>query len=188
VPVRLRGPADVVGIDASQVVRMDPAPGTGDFEPTYFPCVEFDRSDFPWLFTRASADPSAKLRRWLCLVVVRRQNGASLGSAAGAPLPVLRIAAPADPNTELPDLAECWAWSHAQAASADSTQPNVLAALEGPPELALPRLVCPRILAPDTDYIACVVPTFELGRKAGLGLPIADGDLIAANSLASGRP
>src|SRR5689334_12311586 len=69
VPVRLRGPADVVGINANQVVRMDPSPGTSDFEPTYFPCVEFDRPDFPWLFTPASADPSAKLRPWLCLVV-----------------------------------------------------------------------------------------------------------------------
>ena len=34
-------------------------------------------------------------------------------------------------------------------------------------------------LSADTDYIACVVPTFELGRKAGLGLPIADTDLTA---------
>ena len=135
VPVRLRGPADVVGIDANQVVRMDPPPGTGDFEPTYFPSVEFDRPDFPWLFTPASADPSAKLRPWLCLVVVRKQDGVSLGSTVNAPLPVLRIAAPADPNTELPDLRECWAWAHAQAAAADSTQPNVLVALEGSPEL-----------------------------------------------------
>src|SRR3712207_5703869 len=53
VPVRLRGPADVVGIDAHQVVRTDPRPGTDDFEPNCFPSIEFDRADFPWLFTPA---------------------------------------------------------------------------------------------------------------------------------------
>ena len=48
------------------------------------------------------------------------------------------------------------------------------AALNGSPELSLSRLICPRILAPNTDYIACVVPTFDLGRKAGLGIAITD--------------
>jgi hypothetical protein len=181
VPVRLRGPADVVGIDANQVVRMDPQPGTSDFEPTYFPCVEFDRPDFPWLFTPARANPDGKLRPWLCLVVVRKQNGVTLGSGVDAPLPTLRVTTPAQPNVELPDLGECWAWAHAQAASVDRSR--LPAALEGSPELALSRLICPRILAPETDYLACVVPTFELGRKAGLGRAIADSDLVAPTAL-----
>src|SRR5262245_30134140 len=84
VSVRLRGPADVVGIDANQIVRLDPRPGTSDFEPTYFPCIEFDRADFPWLFTPASADSNAKLRPWLALVVVRKQAGVTLGTAVDA--------------------------------------------------------------------------------------------------------
>ena len=33
VTLRLRGPADVVGIDPRQIVRMDPLPGSTDFEP-----------------------------------------------------------------------------------------------------------------------------------------------------------
>ena len=57
-------------------------------------------------------------------------------------------------------------------------------ALNGAPHLSLSRLVCPRLLTPNTDYLACVVPTFELGRKAGLGLPIADTELTAQNALA----
>ena len=77
-PVRLRGPADVVGIDPNQVIRTDPHPGTSDFEPNCFPCVEFDRADFPWLFTPASAGANAKLRPWLCLVVVRKRDGITL--------------------------------------------------------------------------------------------------------------
>src|SRR5687767_15093654 len=46
IQVRLRGPADVVGLDANEIVRMDPKPNTTDFEPNYFPALEFDRPDF----------------------------------------------------------------------------------------------------------------------------------------------
>jgi hypothetical protein len=184
VSVSLRGPADVVGIDANQVVRTDPRPGSVDFEPSYFPLVEFDRPDFPWLFTPASADANSKLRPWLCLVVVRKQEGVTLGTAIDAPLPVLQISAPAKPADELPDLKDCWAWTHAQAAAADNSEANVRAALNGPPNLQLSRLICPRVLVANTDYMACVVPTFELGRKAGLGIAIKDTDLVAATALA----
>src|SRR5215831_14954998 len=120
ISVRLRGPADVVGIDANQIVRMDPRPGSDDFEPNYFPCVEFDRADFPWLFTPARAGANARLRPWLCLIVVRRQDGVTIGSSPGSPLATLQIAAPASPAAELPDLRESWAWVHAQAAAPDN--------------------------------------------------------------------
>src|SRR5262249_60342895 len=43
--------------------------------------------------------------------------------------------------------------------------------------LTLSRLVCPRLLAGDTDYIACVVPTFEVGRRTALGIPVTDADV-----------
>src|SRR4051812_22350496 len=78
VPVRLRGPADIVGIDAHQVVRTDPRPGTSGFEPNCFPSIEFDRADFPWLFTPARANANGQLRPWLCLAVVRKQPGVQL--------------------------------------------------------------------------------------------------------------
>ena len=184
VAVRLRGPADVVGIDTHQVVRTDPRPNTSDFEPNCFPSIEFDRADFPWLFTPARANANAQLRPWLCLVVVRVQEGVKLASTVDSPLPALQIAAPAKPFLELPDLKECWAWAHSQAAATGNDPASVGSALNGAPQLSLSRLVCPRLLTPNTDYIACVVPTFELGRKAGLGLPITDAELVAATALA----
>lgn len=182
--VRLRGPADVLGIDANQVVRTDPRPGSTDFEPNCFPSIEFDRPDFPWLFTPASPTTNGKLRPWLCLIVVRKQDGVTYSSASDGPLPTLRIGTPAHAALELPNLSESWAWAHAQAAGADSSAGQVGSALNGAPSLALSRLICPRVLAPDTDYIACVVPTFELGRKAGLGLAIPDSAITASNALA----
>ena len=66
IQVRLHGPADVLGIDARQVVRTTPASGTSGFPPSYFPAIEFDRPDFPWLFTPARAEQEqGRLRPWL---------------------------------------------------------------------------------------------------------------------------
>ena len=78
VPLRLRGPADVVGIDRHQIVRTDPRPDSGDFEPNCFPSIEFDRADFPWLFTPLRANTNGQLRPWLCLIVLRQQDGIQL--------------------------------------------------------------------------------------------------------------
>src|SRR5262245_45848875 len=183
VTVRLRGPADVVGIDPNEIVRMDPRPGTADFEPNYFAAIEFDRPDFPWLFTPAKADSTARLRPWLRLVVVRHQPGVTLRSPGDAPLPALEIAAPARPIDELPDLNECWWWAHAQVASAGSASPDDLSKkLGGKPELSLSRLLSPRLLTPNTDYIACVVPTFDVGRKAGLGIEVTEAELTSTTA------
>ncbi len=187
VTVRLRGPADVVGIDPNEIVRVDPKPNTTDFEPNYFPGIEFDRPDFPWLFTPAKAGANAKLRPWLCLVIVRQQEGVLLSSSADAPLAILNINGPAKPVDELPDLVDSWAWVHAQVAASSLAEadPNSLKNdIRTRPERSLSRLLCPRILQANTDYLACVVPTFELGRKAGLGEEIKDTELTAANGLA----
>lgn len=183
ISIQLRGPADVTGIDARQIVRMEPAPESTDFEPNFFACVEFDRPDFPWLFTPAHANPDGKLRPWLCLVVVREQPGVAIAPSTTTSLPVLRIAGPARPLDELPDLAECWAWAHSQIATRDSSTSSVNAALRGATALSLSRLICPRRLDPDTAYIACVVPTFALGRRAGIGATISASEITAANAL-----
>lgn len=175
VPVRLRGPADVLGIDPREIVRTDPKPNTSDFEPNYFATIEFDRPDFPWLFTPAKAGTNQRLRPWLCLVVVEKRDGVSISNGIDSPLPVLST-----PVDELPDLSESWAWAHTQVSG---TQAEVQAALRGTSDRSLSRLIAPRILQPHTEYIACVVPTFELGRKAGLGLEIKEAEIVSPNAL-----
>jgi hypothetical protein len=116
--VRLYGPGDVTGIDQLQVIRTEPRHLATDFEPNYFPAVEFDRPDFPWLFTPAKANADGKLRPWLCLVVIRKQQGMTLRVDRNLPLPVLEIK---NPETELPDLSESWAWAHAAPLLGDFT-------------------------------------------------------------------
>jgi hypothetical protein len=186
-PMRLLGPGAVTGIDPKQIIRMEPRPGTVDFTPYNFPAVEFDRPDFPWLFTPLKGDGNDRIRPWICLVVVRKQLGVGVRFSQGAVLPVLEIKRPAQPRQELPDLDESWAWAHAQVAgrSGASSPEDGLADAA----LNLSRLMCPRKLEPDTDYVACVVPAFDTGRKAGLGLPV-DGpeDLTPAWSFREPAP
>lgn len=164
--VRLYGPGEVTGIDPQQVIRVEPKHQTTDFEPNYFPAIEFDRPDFPWLFTPAKADAQGRLRPWLCLVVIRKQPGVELRPADSSPIAVLEINAPARPADELPDLSESHLWSHSQVTGAAAGQ--LSAVLESSPAQTASRLLCPRRLDPGTEYIACVVPSFEVGRKAGL--------------------
>jgi hypothetical protein len=115
------------------------------------------------LLDREEVLPAPVLRVGSSLPYSRRVH---LSTPAG-PLPTLQVAAPARSTVELPDLKDSWAWAHAQVAADDSTPANVTAALNGGSELSLSRRVCPRILAPDTEYIACVVPTTVDG-SAGL--------------------
>lgn len=172
-PVALHGPGDVIGIDPQQIVRTEPAAFATDFEPNYFPAVDFDRPDFPWLFTPARAGADGRLRPWICLVVVRQQRGVSLRTAPALPLPVLEITSEVRTADELPDLSESWAWAHAHVTGSRADRASLDAALVGHPAFTVSRLLCPRRLDPETAYLACIVPAFEIGRKAGLGLPVS---------------
>ena len=103
--VRLMGPGHVTGLQAGQVIRTDPTPGSRAFEPNYCPLVEFDEPSLPWLFT-----PGRRQRRAAtATVAVPRRRAQAAGVQLSPPrrgaLPVLTIGSPADPNAELPDLA-----------------------------------------------------------------------------------
>lgn len=184
VAVQLYGPGDIVGIDPQEVIRIEPAPGASQFEPNHLPFVEFDTPELPWLFSplpTPAAGTQSRLRPWLCLVVVRKGPGAALAPAMSGPVAVLDL-----PNAaELPNLDDSWAWAHAQVLRAGDTVDDVLAAA---PVRTLARLLCPRRLEPDTAYLACVVPTLEAGRQAGLGLEVTATDQPAWPRADPARP
>lgn len=171
--LRLYGPGDVVGLDAGQIIRREPRPGTADFEPNYFPLVEFDTPELPWLLT---PEPSGeRIRPWLALIVVRR-DVAEVAVDPLRPLPFLRLAA-SDAGDELPDLSESWAWAHGQIAG--SSVPPAEALDGRSPESTLSRLLCPRRLRPQTTYVACLVPVYRAGAQAGLGQKVDAGTDLA---------
>ena len=164
-------PADVIGLDPRQVVRTEPRAHMRNFEPNYLAAIDFDPPDLPWLMTPAHANAQQRLLPWLTLIVLRRdeiEGDPLLRPGRLLPSIVLR-AAPAVP---LPDLAESWMWAHSQLVRSSAGQ-NVQDGLRRDPMHNLSRLVCPRRLAPGLDYIACVVPSFDAGIKAGLGQPVA---------------
>jgi hypothetical protein len=169
VPFHLYGPGNITGLDAREVIRTEPQQFMTDFEPNYFPLVEFDRPDFPWLFTPEVPDGNRRLRPWICLVVVQKEN-ATLTIDANRLLPVLDCS-----RQELPKLEDSWAWAHTQIVSSSANISDPLnhevlkQVLKGNPERTLSRLLGPRRLAPNTAYYACLVPTYEIGRKVGLG-------------------
>lgn len=173
VGTRLIGPGDVIGLDRREIIRTDPAPGTQGCEPNFLASIEFDRPDLPWLFTPASANANDRLRPWLVLVVVRAGEGVVIGTNRATGSATLRIESPAKPSAELPDLSLSWAWAHTQAALDDQPLAEAAAAH---PERFKSRLICPRRLEPDTRYIACLVPAFRVGVRAGLGLPADPAD------------
>ncbi|RQG94174.1 hypothetical protein [Natrarchaeobius chitinivorans] len=166
VDLSLYGPGEVTGIDRRQVIRTEPTPGTSDFPPNHFPIVEFDRPELPWLFSPEIKDDDGKLRPWMCLITVEQTDGVTLSTAPDDGGAVLAIDDPASPADHLPDPTESWAWTHAQVVGDDDTD----GALEANrADTTLSRLLSPRDLDAETDYYACVVPTYEAGRLAGIG-------------------
>ena len=178
--VQLYGPGDIVGLDPRAVVRIEPRDWITNYEPNFMPHVEFYDEDLPWRYTPAAPDgPRLQLRPWLCLAVLAEDEFVDGRNVAGKPLPYIDVT---DPKV-LPNPDELWAWAHvhvnrtlaggpAEFTSTDmnAVLPRLRAVLDENPDLAFSRLVCPRHLKPNTAYHAFLVPTFESGRLAGLGL------------------
>ena len=174
--VELYGPGDIVGIEARAIVRTEPRNWITNFESNYMPFVEFYDEDFPWRYTPAKASTDhMRLRPWVTLIALEGGEVPSEGaSGLGRPLPFIRIANPAQ---ALPAADELWAWAHVHVNGSFSVDPAdtpaVAAQLDETVrtdrDLAYSRVLCPRILKPNTAYHAFLIPTFETGRLAGLG-------------------
>jgi hypothetical protein len=163
--VELFGPGDVVGIDSRAIVRTEPRDWTTNHEPNYVAHIEFYDEDFPWRYTPAApSGDRLRLRPWLTLVVLEEE--VEFSEAGGQrPLPSIVVTTPA----ALPAAEDLWAWAHVHVnrSMAGSDLDTVLGE---DPDLAYSRIVCPRRLGENRPYHAFLVPTFESGRLAGLGL------------------
>ncbi|HJR08309.1 MAG TPA: hypothetical protein VJ842_13700, partial [Pyrinomonadaceae bacterium] len=176
--VQLIGPGDIVGINPDVVVKTQPRDWITDFEPNYIPFIEFYDEDFPWRYTPAAADTALHhLRPWLTLVLLKATEFEELHARTG-PLSAIRVL---DAQTKFQPASQLWAWAHVHVnedLTADRTRDipasmNALGQLlSTQPDRAYSRLMCPRKLDPETEYYAFLIPTFESGRLAGLGLEV----------------
>jgi len=177
--VEIYGPGDIVGLDPRAIVRVEPRPSVAAYEPNYLPHVEFYDEDLPWRYTPAAPDGGRlRLRPWIALVVLA-QGEFEERAVRDAPLPAIGVL----DMSLLPPAGDLWAWAHVHvnrdlAARADEMRstdmgavlPKLSAVLVENADLACSRIVCPRRLGPNVGYDAFVVPVFESGRLAGLGL------------------
>ncbi|HEX3130341.1 MAG TPA: hypothetical protein VH394_23595 [Thermoanaerobaculia bacterium] len=179
--VALFGPGDIQGIEQRAVFRTDPRHWITNFEPNYLPQIEFYDEDFPWRYTPA-APAGARLRPWIMLVVLEEKEEFEEGrDIRNKPLPYIEV-----PNaaTVFPPPEQLWAWAHvhinksvaandAEFRSTDTAAvaPRVRNVLDANRDDAYSRILCPRKLAPNTAYHAFLIPVFETGRLAGLGMP-----------------
>ena len=178
--VTLYGPGDVIGIDPRAVIRTDPLNWITNCEANYLAAVDFCDADFPWRYTPAAPDAAGlKLRPWLTLIVLAESEFSEGSDIASRPSPYITV-----PDASVfPPADELWAWAHVHVndlLSADPSQlvapdmsqviPRLEAVVSADSDDAYSRILCPRMLADNTAYNAFVVPTFETGRLAGLGL------------------
>jgi hypothetical protein len=191
--ISLYGPGDIVGIDARAIIRTEPRAGVTNFESNYLAAVDFYDEDFPWRYT--PLPPSAlQLNPWIALIVLSQAEFSEGSNLGNRPLPFITISDP----TLFPAADELWAWAHVhfnqglspnpanELVSPDmgAVLPRVQAILNANPDLAYSRLMCPRLLDIDTGYDAFIIPAFESGRLAGLGLDLTKAPSATASAWA----
>ena len=147
-PFSLLAAADVADVKASAIKHVAPAPGVPDAEMTKFVHVDFWEPDLPWRYTperevdrSTPANPDNKiLRPWLVLLVGTTEEIEVDGHLANVKPEVLR---------EHP-LQQSHLWAHTQ--------------FDG--HTTIGRILSPRTLLPQHDYIAVIVPAFNDVGKA----------------------
>jgi hypothetical protein len=161
--VHLFGPGDVIGLDPRHVIRTEPRDQTVNFEPNYLAGIEFDHPDFPWLFT--PAQPAGDRLRPFCALIALKDGECKVPDVAPNPLPVIDVL----DTSALQPLDDAWNWAHAQISGSS----DLSATIASNPAAAISRILCPRRLDPETRYTAFLVPAFEIGRQAGLGMDVS---------------
>ncbi len=175
--IKVNGPADVIGISNRAIIRTEPKRGVTNFEANSLAYIEFYEEDFPWRYTPASpgdsGNASKRLRPWLALIVLAEGEYTLTENKNG--LPSIKIEDGIIENV-LHSEKDTWAWAHMHmnhtidATSAAGRIAEVTNELEADADDGVSRLLCPRKLHKETKYQAFLIPAFETGRLAGLGL------------------
>lgn len=169
--LELAGPGDVAAVDPTVFTRRWPAPDSADADPNSLALVELSQPDLPWRFSPGAAGHPDRVMPWMRLVVFEESEVAIVADPSSGRPPHVVVA---DAST-LPRPDDAWAWAHGQTTAFAS--PGSAGGAVG--DSARARLLAPRRMEPGRRYVAVVVPTFEAGRRAALGLPVAGADGLA---------
>ena len=127
------------------------------------------------------------MRPWLTLVVLKESEFEDASNVKDKPLPYFKLKEGSATSDIFPKPSELWAWAHvhvntdlsngAASANVNSNLAAINTALSNTisqnPDMAYSRILCPRKLEANVGYHAFVIPTFETGRLAGLGLDVS---------------
>lgn len=145
-PFTLIAAADVAGLQMRALLRTAPAPFTRDAETTKMVHVDFADEDLPWRYTPEPNNP-IHIRPWLVILVGTSQELKIEGNLVNADDSVLRayeLSATASP-TVFPS----YLWAHVQETGS----------------VRHSRIVSPRVLEPQREYVAAIVPAFNANGR-----------------------
>lgn len=171
-PIGIYGPGDIMGFDTKRlIVRFQPAANDGNFVSNNVPFIEFSEPDFPWRYSAAKVN--GHWLPWLTLIVLRMPDGEEEGEfefdrsyRRNLPPRILL-----KEGVILPDLSNTWRWAHVHCSDEAGTDRRQLEEkIKNTPSFAVARLLCARRLRVGTKYTAFLVPTYQLGLEAALGV------------------
>lgn len=185
------GPSDVTRLDAAQIVTYSPKGSLVKVSMEYMPFIEFADEDFPWRYTPLKATSEGKLRPWLTIIVLKADEFQIQRTSNNQECVV--ISSTNGLKGIVPDSEKLYELAHVQVNFDDkrmnlfnnSYKNDIGRFLEDYPERGVARLLCNRQMDPNTEYTAFVVPTFEQGRLAGLGMEYDD---VPVQKAAWGNP
>jgi hypothetical protein len=151
-PFQIAGPADVMGLLPGAIVRRYPSPGVLDHESDRCPYIEMAEMSLPWRYTPAPtpAADSPNLHPWLVLLVGEEATELTLRDDTVTIDSSIQTGAHAIGEPSTP-----YRFAHVQA---DAAQHRIT------------RVLCGRPLRPGTDYLAVVVPAYDVnGARAWNG-------------------
>ena len=170
------GPSDVTRLDAAQIVTYSPKGSLVKVSMEYMPFIEFADEDFPWRYTPLKATSEGKLRPWLTIIVLKADEFQIKRTSNNQEC--VEISSTNGLKGIVPDPEKLYELAHVQVTFDDarmklfdnSYNKDIGRFLEDYPERGVARLLCNRQMDPNTEYTVFVVPTFEQGRLAGLGM------------------
>ena len=180
--LELNGPGDITGFHYEAVLKTTPVADEQRFSPLELAAIEFKDEDLPWRYSPAGIDSSDRTTPW-CFLLALEESEYQLQEQNNRPMPVVRI----QNGPLLPATTQMWPWAHVQVnknlGTAGSSTPSTVTSVVAEdflnrdlplnPSLAFSRVLSARRLKPNTRYRAFLLPSFETGRLAGLGQPVA---------------
>ncbi len=176
----LYGPADMVGVDPREIVRVVPANGSRTSSKSIGE-IQFSSPDFPWRF---SPDPASGIP-WVALAILKTSEF-TIAHVRGSPLSAIRVTNASDlPNVD--DLAPFSGYETSETGAVQRVlgppSASALAPFQSASNSVWSWVDGPRALEPDTAYDAFLIPTFCVGWEAGLGEPIARSKRMTAGAV-----